>query len=79
MYFSRSSVVFKGNCVVLFYYNKASYGGATKYADSIIMLYDNSTMRFSGNKANKVGGAMFWSKCNITFKGQSVITYSSNY
>ena len=72
-----SNVSFQENSIVTFSLNKAYNGGAVcSYNKAHIMFHGNSSAMFINNFAIKGGGVLYY--CSISFKENSVVTFSHN-
>ena len=73
-----SYVILRGSMTVEFYNNKALSGGGMYANDkSNITIGENSNVNFINNNA-KIGGAIFTTISNITFTGNSSVSFSYN-
>ena len=75
-----SMLVFRGSATLLFYRNKAKFGGAI-FSDgtSAIVFEGNSAVQFDNNEATENGGALLsHDNSTVLFQGNTAVTFTNN-
>ena len=80
LYFTNSTITFKGSLAASFYNNAARQSGGVAYLNTncIITIKDTATIRFDNNLAEQNAGVVYFSSSNISFKGNSTTILTSN-